>query len=167
MPLFLPDDHDRLGVDLVFDAADNLGFGRHHGGIDVDIFLAAQLGIILIDIFQDILEGEALRAADNAHPFHGTQGLLAAFFNKGQGLFQFMDLFRQLRFPIIKKGVFQVGLFFLKTREVAPGGTILHPDEVCQSFFSFVKSFAKIVHISIQSIYPAIISGGRISSTPV
>ena len=64
--LFLADDHDHLVDDLVAHPAGEDGAGDEHGRVDVVFALPADLGVVIVDVFQDVLEADALRVPDDA-----------------------------------------------------------------------------------------------------
>ena len=88
MALFLPDDHDHLIDDLFAHPAGENRARDEHGRIDVVFAPSADLGIVVVDVFQNVLEADALRMADDAHPVHGRQGNIQLALGKIEQVFQ-------------------------------------------------------------------------------
>ncbi len=69
--LFLPDDHDRLGIAFFAPAAGDHRAGDDHAGVQTVLVLAAHFREIVVDVFQNVPQADTLGMAHNAHPVHG------------------------------------------------------------------------------------------------
>ena len=65
--LFLAYDHDRLGVALFATPAHNDGPGHDKAGVKAVFVGTADLRKVVVDVFQDVPEADALGMAHNAH----------------------------------------------------------------------------------------------------
>ena len=72
--LFLAYDHDGLGVALLAPAAVDDGAGDEHAGIEAVLVLAAHLCEVVVDVFQNVAQGDALGVPDDADLVHGGDG---------------------------------------------------------------------------------------------
>ena len=75
VPFFLAYDHDGLRVAFFAAAPDDDRAGNEHARIEAVLILAADFREIVVDVFEDILEADALGMADDTHLLHGRQGL--------------------------------------------------------------------------------------------
>ncbi len=73
MSLFLPDHHDHLINDLVAYPSGEIGPRNEHARINVELAASTDLGVIVIDIFQNVLEADTLGMTHDAHPVHGRK----------------------------------------------------------------------------------------------
>jgi len=86
--LFLPDDHDRLVHGLLAHAPGDGGPRDDDARIDAPLVLAAYLGVVVVDVLQDVLEADALGMADDAHAIHGAKLLVQLALEQRKKLFQ-------------------------------------------------------------------------------
>jgi hypothetical protein len=92
VPLFLADDHDRLVVDLLATLAGDVGPGDEHARIDAVIVLTADLGVVVVDVFKDVFQADALRMSHDAHLVHGRQLAFELLLQKTEQLLQGFQL---------------------------------------------------------------------------
>ncbi len=92
VPLFLADDHDRLIVDLLALTTGNVGAGDEHARVDAVIVLTADLGVVVVHVFEDVFQADALRVPHDAHLVHGCQVAFELLLQKTEQLFQGFQL---------------------------------------------------------------------------
>ncbi len=137
----LADDHDRGGVGLVLDAADDRGLGADHRRVDIGVALAAELGVVFVDVFEDVLEAETLGAADDPHPFHRRQLFLDPFLEKADRLIKFADLAGKFLDGMVVDGLLEAVAGGFEAVQVAPVAEILDLQQVVDPLFDFMQLF--------------------------
>jgi len=137
----LADDHDRGGVGLVLDAADDRGLGADHRRVDIGVALAAELGVVFVDVFEDVLEAEPLGAADDPHPFHRRQLFLDPFLEKTDRLMKFADLAGKFLDGMVVDGLLEAVAGGFEAVQVAPVAEILDLQQVVDPLFDFMQLF--------------------------
>ena len=97
--LFLPDDHHRLGVGLLAPAAGDHRAGDEHAGVQTVLVLAAHFREVVVDVFQNVAQADALGVAHDAHPVHGHDAVFQPALHIGE---QILDR-GQLRIGIVER----------------------------------------------------------------
>ncbi len=88
VPLFLPDDHDRLMMHALAGAARDIGAGDDHARVDGVFVLPADLGIVVVDVLEDVLEADTLRMAYDPHLVHRGELVVELVLEKDEKVFQ-------------------------------------------------------------------------------
>ena len=92
---FVPDDQHRLVEDLFAPASGDIGPGYEHGRVVGVLILTADFRVIVVHVFQNIAQTDALRVTHDAHFVHGGQPIFQlALHEKEQILQRAQSLFR-------------------------------------------------------------------------
>ena len=92
---FVPDDQHRLVEDLFAPASGDIGPGYEHGRVVGVLVLTADFRVIVVHVFQNIAQTDALRVTHDAHFVHGGQPIFQlALHEKEQILQRAQSLFR-------------------------------------------------------------------------
>ena len=166
--LFLTDNHNRLGIGLLAPAAGNHRAGNEHAGVQAVFVLAAHLGKVVVDVFKNVAQADALGVAHNAHPIHGGNARFQAAFHIAKEVFHRGQL---------GKGVLQLagagaGLksreFFFQQLGIVP---VLADKDVCQIRESVTQIlnmlFYRIVHNGYGQLDCFFEMGERLACAPL
>ena len=88
MPRFLANDHYRLVVQGFAAAPGNIGAGNQHAGVNAFVVLPPNFRVIVIDVFKDVAQADALGVAYNPHFVHRAELLVELVLHEGEQLLQ-------------------------------------------------------------------------------
>ena len=102
--------------------------------------------MLLIDIFEDVFQGEAQRRADDPHPLHRGQALLAAFLQKADGILDLAQPGGELVPADVKDRVAELLAFAAEFRKIAPFVRVFDVDQIADALVQLLELLEKIVH---------------------
>ena len=82
--LFLPDDHDGLGIGFFAAPPGDDGPGDEHAGVEAVLVLPPDFREVVVDVLQDITQADTLRVTHDAHLVHGGNAAFKAAFHIGE-----------------------------------------------------------------------------------